>query len=176
MKSIQIFGRQNKWSRTSWGDILCQISQLLKPLFERNGFKCLGWCSDIVKLSKQNEIQDQDILVKWYCIAGVQLQEKSPLKFYGSDAVSQENVRVDPSVAAWLDDTQRTKNQGPVVQSVVSLTRSLRVISLSVLADSIHNILIFFAEKMWVAFALQKLLTFFQQKISAYLRITRCKF
>ena len=37
---------------------------------------------------------------------------------------------------------------GPVVQSVVSLTSSLRVISLSVLADSIHNILIFFAEKM----------------------------
>ena len=67
-------------------------------------------------------------------------------------------------------------NQGPVVQSVVSLTSSLRVISLTVLADSIYNILIFFAEKMWVAFALQKLLTFFQQKISAYLRITRCKF
>ena len=41
---------------------------------------------------------------------------------------------------------------------------SLRVISLTVLADPIHNILIFFAEKMWVAFALQKLLTFFQQK------------
>ena len=36
---------------------------------------------------------------------------------------------------------------GPVVQSVVSLTRSLRVILLTVLADSIHNILIFFAEK-----------------------------
>ena len=34
------------------------------------------------------------------------------------------------------------------VQSVVSLTSSLRVISLTVLADSIHNILIFFAEKM----------------------------
>ena len=64
----------------------------------------------------------------------------------------------------------------PVVQSVVSLTSSLRVISLTVLADSIHNILIFFADKMWVAFSLQKLLTFFQQKISAYLRITRCKF
>ena len=45
-------------------------------------------------------------------------------------------------------------NQGPVVQNVVSLTISLRVISLTVLADSIHNILIFFAEKMWVAFAL----------------------
>ena len=39
-------------------------------------------------------------------------------------------------------------HQGPVVQSVVSLTSSLRVISLTVLADSIHNILIFFAEKM----------------------------
>ena len=37
--------------------------------------------------------------------------------------------------------------EGPVVQSVVSLTNSLRVISLTVLADSIHNILIFFAEK-----------------------------
>ena len=68
------------------------------------------------------------------------------------------------------------KDMGPVVQSIVSLTSSLRVISLTVLADSIYNILIFFAEKMWVAFALQKLLTFFQQKISAYLRITRCKF
>ena len=37
---------------------------------------------------------------------------------------------------------------GPVVQSVVSLTSSLRVLSLTVLADSIHDILIFFAEKM----------------------------
>ena len=38
--------------------------------------------------------------------------------------------------------------QGPVVQSVVNLTSSLRVISLTVLADSIYNILILFAEKM----------------------------
>ena len=38
--------------------------------------------------------------------------------------------------------------QGPVVQSIVSLTSSLRVISLTVLAGSIYNILIFFAEKM----------------------------
>ena len=37
---------------------------------------------------------------------------------------------------------------GPVVQSIVSLTSSLRVISLTVLADSIYNILIFFAKKM----------------------------
>ena len=39
-------------------------------------------------------------------------------------------------------------NQGPVVQSVVSLTSSLRIISLTVLADSIYNILILFAERM----------------------------
>ena len=54
-------------------------------------------------------------------------------------------------------------NLGPVVQSVVSLTSSLRVISLTVLADSVYNILIFFAEKMCVAFVLQKLLTFFSK-------------
>ena len=48
------------------------------------------------------------------------------------------------------DQTQSPglKVLGPVVQSVVSLTSSLRVISLTVLADSIYNILIFFAEKM----------------------------
>ena len=40
------------------------------------------------------------------------------------------------------------KDQGPVVQSVVSLMSSLRVISLTVLADLIYNVLIFFAEKM----------------------------
>ena len=73
-------------------------------------------------------------------------------------------------------DTGSLSSLGPVVQSVVSLTSSLRVISLTVLADSIYNFLKFFAEKMWVAFALQKLLTFFQQKISEYLRITQCKF
>ena len=42
----------------------------------------------------------------------------------------------------------QTSNLGPVVQSVISLTSSLRVISLTVLADSIHNISIYFAEKM----------------------------
>ena len=35
---------------------------------------------------------------------------------------------------------------GPVVQSIVNLTSALRVISLTVLADSVYNILIFFAE------------------------------
>ena len=42
----------------------------------------------------------------------------------------------------------RGKYQGSVVQSVFSLTSSLRVISLTVLADSMYKILIFFAEKM----------------------------
>ena len=67
---------------------------------------------------------------------------------------------------------------GPVVQSVVSLTSSLRVISLTVLVDSIYNILICFAEKMWVIFSAKtfSIFTFFQQKLSAYLRIIRCKF
>ena len=39
------------------------------------------------------------------------------------------------------------KNQGPFVQSVVSLTSSLRVISLTALVDSVYNILIFFSKK-----------------------------
>ena len=47
-------------------------------------------------------------------------------------------------------------SQGPVVQSVVSLSSSLRVISLTVLADSIYNILIFFAEKMYSHFFSKK--------------------
>ena len=47
-----------------------------------------------------------------------------------------------------LDKFENWPDQGPVVQSVVSLTSSLRVISLTVLADSIYNIHIFFAEKM----------------------------
>ena len=37
---------------------------------------------------------------------------------------------------------------GPVVQSVISLTSLIRVISLTILADLIYSILIFFAEKM----------------------------
>ena len=53
---------------------------------------------------------------------------------------------------------------GPVVQRVVSLTSSLRVISLTVLADSIHNILIVFAEKMWVALHCKSYSHFFSKK------------
>ena len=46
--------------------------------------------------------------------------------------------------------------QRPVVQSVVSLTSSYNVISLTVLADSIYNILIFFAEKNVSSFCTAK--------------------
>ena len=64
-------------------------------------------------------------------------------------------------------------NLGPVVQSVVSLTSSLRVISLTVLADSVYNIMIYFAEKEFSSFCTTHI---FQQKNSVYLRITQCKF
>ena len=50
--------------------------------------------------------------------------------------------------AVYIYRLKNKSEQGPVVQSVVSLKSSLRVISLTVLVDSIHNILIFFAEKM----------------------------
>ena len=43
------------------------------------------------------------------------------------------------------NNVERDVKQGPGVQSVVSLMSSLRVISLTILADSIYNILIFFA-------------------------------
>ena len=46
------------------------------------------------------------------------------------------------------DQPAHPRSLGPVVQSVVSLTSSLRVISLTFLMDSIYNILTFFAEKM----------------------------
>ena len=41
---------------------------------------------------------------------------------------------------------------GPSCQSVVSLTSLLKVITLTVLVDSMHNILIFFAEKIVSSF------------------------
>ena len=64
----------------------------------------------------------------------------------------------------------------PVVQSIVSLTSSLGGQVLKCLMTLKPNTLIFFVEKMREAFALQKLLTFFQQKILAYLRHLQLKF
>ena len=57
-----------------------------------------------------------------------------------------------------------------VVQSIVSLTSSLRGQLVKCFTTLLLNTLIFFVEKMREAFALQKLLIFFQQKILAYLR------
>ena len=55
-------------------------------------------------------------------------------------------------------------NQGPVVQSVLSLMSTLRVISLTVLVDSIYNILIFFAEKSVSSFCTAKATHIFSAK------------
>ena len=54
--------------------------------------------------------------------------------------------------------------QGPVVQSIVSLTNSLRSHLVKCLTTLLPNTLIFFVERMKEAFALQKLLTFFNKK------------
>ena len=59
--------------------------------------------------------------------------------------VSQTNPNTQ-MISNW-DSVSILIHLGPVVQSVVCLTSSLRVISLMVLADSIYIILIFFAEK-----------------------------
>ena len=60
-------------------------------------------------------------------------------------------------------------HQGPVVQSVVSLTSSLVVKMLTVLVSTISNSQVFFAEKMWVAFADAKATHIFSAKILAYM-------
>ena len=109
----------------------------------------------------------------------ISIGDNSKWLFFWKQVYSKRNLRPLGANSSLSEKTPFQKGlnvQCPVVQSIVSLTSLLRVISLTVLADSIHNILIFFAEKMWVAFALQKLLTFFQQKNSAYLHITWCKF
>ena len=65
------------------------------------------------------------------------------------------------------DQTALKKDQGPVVQSIVSLTSSLRGQLVKYFMTLLLNTLKFFVEKMREAFALQKLLTLFQQKILA---------
>ena len=59
---------------------------------------------------------------------------------------------------------------GPVAQSIVSLTSSLRGQLVKCFYDFITKNTDIFVDKMREAFALQKLLTFFQQKILANLR------
>ena len=67
-----------------------------------------------------------------------------------------------------MTPVQRFLYQGPVVQSIVSLTSSLRGQLVKCFTTLQPTTLIFFVEKMREAFALQKLLTFFQQKILEY--------
>ena len=68
---------------------------------------------------------------------------------------ADQTVQMHSLIFHWVQPSEGTFShvavhliQSPVVQSFVSLTSSLRVISLTVLADSIYNILILFAEKM----------------------------
>ena len=56
---------------------------------------------------------------------------------------------------------------GSVVQNIVSLTSSLRGQLIKYFMTLLQNTLKFFVEKMLEAFAVQKLLTLFQQKILA---------
>ena len=65
---------------------------------------------------------------------------------------------------------------GPGAQSIVSLTSSLRGYLVKCFTALLPNTLIFFVEKMREAFAVQKLLTFFQQKILAYIRYLHLRF
>ena len=60
--------------------------------------------------------------------------------------------------------SQTKKEVGPVVQSVVSLTSSLRVISLTVLVDTIYNILIFLLKKCAVLFYCKSYSHFYSKK------------
>ena len=61
------------------------------------------------------------------------------------------------------------KELGPVVQSIVSLTTLLRRHLVKYMPTNLSNTLLFFVEKMRESYAVQKILTFFQQKITVYL-------
>ena len=68
------------------------------------------------------------------------------------------------------------KHMGPVVQSIVSLTTSLRRQLVKYMPTKLSNPLLFFVEKMSESFAVQKILTFFQQKITVDLQDSCLKF
>lgn len=56
--------------------------------------------------------------------------------------------------------------QGPVVQSIISLNND--IVKTTCYMPTYANTPLFFVEKMWKSFALQKILTFLQQKISVF--------
>ena len=74
--------------------------------------------------------------------------KKSFINILPSVGIALVLLSVSRGTAFPKDCACAKRKQGPVVQSVVSLTSLLRVILLTVLADTIYNILIFFAEKM----------------------------
>ena len=65
------------------------------------------------------------------------------------------------------DPNQELKVRAPVVQSIISLTSSLRGQLVKYFTTLLLNTLKFVVENMREAFAVQKLLTLFQQKILA---------
>ena len=61
------------------------------------------------------------------------------------------------------------ENQGPVIQSIISLPSSLVVKMLTALVSTISNSVVFLLKKMWVAFANAKAThIFFSKNISIY--------
>ena len=59
----------------------------------------------------------------------------------------------------------------PVVQSIVSLTISLRHKFVKQISARVTNTLLFFVEKIKESFAVQRILTFFQQKKNSVFEI-----
>ena len=93
------------------------------------------------------------------------------LSFQACGKASSLDLNLTINLSMAKSNTQRITlkihtyhNQCPVVQSVVSLTSSLRVISLIVLADSIYSIPIFFAEKNVSSFCTAKATHIFSAK------------
>ena len=82
------------------------------------------------------------------CLSSVSLAERGEVDLAEPGVLSALALPFPAFPDAAFSGILELVHQGPVVQSVVSLTRLLRVISLTVLVDSIYNILIFFAEKM----------------------------
>ena len=78
--------------------------------------------------------------------------------------IEYENNSTNTLTAEILNRTRNARVQGPVVQSIVSLTSSLRGQLVKCFTTLLPSTLKFFVEKMREAFALQKLLIFFQQK------------
>ena len=67
-------------------------------------------------------------------------------------------------------------HMGVVVQSIVSLTSSLRGQLVKSFTTLLPNTLMFFIEKIRGAFALQKLITFFQENMLEFIRHECLKF